>query len=199
MAGRKQFDVDVAVDRAMRTFWEHGYHGSSLDMLTAAMGIGRGSFYTAFGSKDRLFRAALDRYSRLYGGDNAAALAQPDPVRAYFEALLRRMLDPSVPGGCLVTQSAALASELDPESRATIVELLDSQRRALTAAGLTDPRLVEYVVAVRQSLAVLHRAGAGADSLRAVVELACRTVADAQHQAGETGPGIRDRPQPAGR
>lgn len=182
MAGRKRFDVEAALDRAMLTFWEHGYDGASLDVLTREMGVGRSSFYATFGSKDQLFRAALDRYAAR--GDGRA----PATIRAYYEAMLARMLDPAVPGGCLVTQSAALATELDPASRRKVTDLLDHQRHlvadVLRRAGIPENRvaaLAEYVVAVRQSLAVLHRSGSGEPALRAVIDLACETVSAARN------------------
>ena len=84
MSGRKQFDTDVALDRAMHVFWQRGYADASLDLLASATGLGRGSIYGAFGSKDALFRACLERYSSIYGARYEEALAQEpeDPVLA---------------------------------------------------------------------------------------------------------------------
>ena len=59
----RAFDVDEALDRAMRLFWRKGYQATSLSDLTTAMGIKRASLYAAFGSKEALFRKALERYS----------------------------------------------------------------------------------------------------------------------------------------
>lgn len=63
MSGRKQFDVDTALDQAMRVFWERGYTDASLDVVGSATGLGRGSLYGTFGGKDALFRQCLDRYA----------------------------------------------------------------------------------------------------------------------------------------
>ena len=62
MGRPREFDVDDALDRAMRVFWAKGYQGASLDDLLAAMGIGRGSLYKAFGDKRSLYLAELQRY-----------------------------------------------------------------------------------------------------------------------------------------
>lgn len=63
----RTFDREAAVSQAMHLFWEHGYESTSLAQLKAA--IGRGitapSFYAAFGSKEALFREAVDRYLTL--------------------------------------------------------------------------------------------------------------------------------------
>ena len=57
------FDVDQALDFALKVFWRKGYEGTSLHDLTEAMGINRPSLYAAFGNKEELFRKALDRYA----------------------------------------------------------------------------------------------------------------------------------------
>jgi AcrR family transcriptional regulator len=195
MAGRKQFDVDSALDRAVTVFWQHGYADASLDRLTAATGLGRGSLYGTFGGKDALFRRALDRYSTTYGGRYERALAAHpgDPARAveaFFEAALARIGDPDVPAGCLIAQSAAQSPTLTTGSAGHVRGLLDAQiarvRTALEGSGAAPALLDDlavYVVAVNQSLAVLSRAGASEEQLRSVVRLACATVADRLEQA----------------
>ena len=56
----REFDPDVALDRAMELFWRQGYEGTSLSDLTEAMGIAKPSLYAVFGNKEELFRKALD-------------------------------------------------------------------------------------------------------------------------------------------
>ncbi len=58
MAGRKQFDVDEALRRAMLVFWRWGYSEASVDRLAEGTGLGRGSLYGTFGDKSTLFRKA---------------------------------------------------------------------------------------------------------------------------------------------
>src|SRR5262249_27716280 len=58
----RTFDVDEALEIALKVFWRKGYEGTSIDDLTGAMGINRPSLYCAFGNKEQLFRKALDRY-----------------------------------------------------------------------------------------------------------------------------------------
>ena len=62
MGRPREFDIDEATDQAMQAFWRSGYGGTSLSDLMTATGLEKGSLYKAFGSKEGLFLAALDRY-----------------------------------------------------------------------------------------------------------------------------------------
>jgi AcrR family transcriptional regulator len=202
MSGRKQFDVDAALERAMTAFWEGGFAATSLDTLTTVTGLGRGSLYGTFGTKDELFRGALRRYGDRYGERFDAALEQrrKDPVsalRAFFGVTLERIADPALPGGCLLAQSAAEAPTLSQESQALVRVLIARQharvRSVLLAAGLRPAKadeLTELVVAVNQSLAVLSRAGSSARELRSVVRATCTAVGDAVRFAGSDAAGL---------
>ena len=44
------------LDSARRLFPEHGYQGTSIEMITEAAGYGTGTFYTYFSSKTDIFR-----------------------------------------------------------------------------------------------------------------------------------------------
>ena len=63
MGRPRGFDTDKALEEAMEVFWRHGYEGATIAELTAAMGINPPSLYAAFGSKEGLLKAALDRYA----------------------------------------------------------------------------------------------------------------------------------------
>ena len=63
MGRPRAFDADAALDRAMDVFWRHGYEGATIAQLTEAMNINPPSLYAAFGSKEGLLKAALDRYT----------------------------------------------------------------------------------------------------------------------------------------
>ncbi|MGK9231420.1 TetR/AcrR family transcriptional regulator [Inquilinus limosus] len=70
----RSFDRDTALRRAIEVFWAKGYEGAQLVDLTAAMGINPPSFYAAFGSKEALFREALDLYLATDGAASMQAL-----------------------------------------------------------------------------------------------------------------------------
>ncbi|MFD7502086.1 TetR/AcrR family transcriptional regulator [Streptomyces sp. NPDC059850] len=181
MAGKKQFDMDTALDAAMVQFWRDGYADTSLDDLSRATGLNRSSIYSSLGDKDRLFLRCLDRYAARYGEMYDAALsgAASDPVaalRAFFDVTLQRIADPELPDGCLIAQSAMAVPVLSPSVAAHAEKALGFQlqrlRAALKAGRLTDRDAETFAVhaaAVNQSLAVMSRAGASPAQLLAIV------------------------------
>jgi AcrR family transcriptional regulator len=183
MAGKKQFDMDTALDAAMIQFWRVGYADTSLDDLCRATGLNRSSIYSSIGSKDTLVLRCLDRYAVRYGERYDAALsrAATDPlaaVRAFFDVTLERIADPALPDGCLIAQSALANPALSPSVATHVKETLGLQtmrlHTALKAGRLTDHDAEAFAIhaaAVNQSLAVMSRAGASPTQLRAIVDV----------------------------
>src|SRR5262245_24713407 len=109
-AGRpRSFDIEKALDRALKVFWRKGYEGASLPDLTRAMGINRPSLYAAFGNKEALFRKAIDRYVEISSCHVYEALQEPT-ARGVVERLLCAsvdvMTDTQNPAGCFLVQGA---------------------------------------------------------------------------------------------
>src|ERR1700733_10256091 len=78
-AGRpRSFCTEKALDSAMQVFWRKGYEGTSMVDLTEAIGINSPSLYAAFGSKEGLFRAVLERYDARRKDLMDKVLAAPD-------------------------------------------------------------------------------------------------------------------------
>ncbi|MFI6424699.1 TetR/AcrR family transcriptional regulator [Promicromonospora sp. NPDC050880] len=197
MVGRKQFDVDAALEQAMLTFWRQGYAETSLGDLTTATGLNRSSLYATFGDKSQLFLSCLERYAQRYGEryDRALATAADSPLDAvarFYDVTLDRIADPALPTGCLVAQSTMAAPALPPGMARRTTQALGAQRdrlRAALAHTRLDPqeadRLALHLAAVNQSLAVLSRAEVPARQLRSVADVAVATLAHALDAAGQ--------------
>lgn len=184
----RAFDVDQALETAMRLFWQKGYEGTSLTDLTEAMGINRPSLYAAFGNKEELFRKAFDRYvaSRAPVIDEAL---NAQTARGVAEMLLLSsayaLADPVCPG-CMSVQSAlATSDEANPVKRelemrrAEMEEQLRARfERARTEGDLPadakPDELARYLVVVVRGMAVQASAGSCRDSLRGVAEMAMK-------------------------
>jgi len=95
----------------MEVFWGLGYEGATLEKLQEAMGgITPPSFYAAFGSKEQLFREAVELYSRTLGVPMMKALEEGPTARASVEALLHAAVEafckPGLPRGCFLVFGA---------------------------------------------------------------------------------------------
>ena len=89
MGRKKSYDRDVLVRKAMEIFRDHGFAGTSAEMLVEGLGVNRYSLYAEFGSKQALFNAALQRYDEEVLERNFGPLEAPgasiDEVRALLE------------------------------------------------------------------------------------------------------------------
>lgn len=189
MAGKKQFDVDTALEAAMVQFWRAGYAETSVDDLSRATGLNRSSLYSSLGDKESLYLLCLDRYATRYGEryDRALSGAAEEPLRAvreFFDVTLERIADPGLPDGCLVAQTAMATPVLSPGVAARATEALGLQharlRAALSAAELPGADdFAVHLAAVNQSLAVMSRAGASQEQLRTIVDVSLSALAQA--------------------
>ena len=185
----REFDADVALDRALRVFQEKGYEGASLPDLTKAMGINRPSLYAAFGNKEALFRKALDRYVGERGACMEETLSGPD-VRAAVGRLLRDTADaltaPKSPHGCLLVQGAlscgddagAIRDELSSRRAASVVILRKRFERAVAEGdlpkGADTATLARFIATMLHGMSVQAAGGATRNELRRVAETAMR-------------------------
>ena len=88
----RSYDPDAVLDRAAELFWANGFSATSLDDLSAAMGMGRPSIYNAFGDKEALFLRALQRYRDTVAMTPLRALEAEDSIREGLDAFLRQFV-----------------------------------------------------------------------------------------------------------
>ena len=183
------FDRDAALLRAMEVFWEHGYEGTSMKDLTAATGIASASIYAAFGSKETLFREAMDLYTAMEGEVPRIPLREQRSTRDAIHAMLRATADvitlPGLPHGCMLILAAPVGAIENHAVREFLANGRRGQRaeiRARLARGVaegdltaTEPGLdamARYYATVVQGLSVQARDGASRAELEGVVTCA---------------------------
>ncbi len=124
MPWEKSFDTDLAIDRATKVFWAKGYEATSLADLLKAIGINKGSFYNAFGSKKKLFTLSLLKYDREQRKETLAQLsALENPVTALttlFDGLIDQSLADKDQKGCLLVNTALDMPNHDEDTKQTI-------------------------------------------------------------------------------
>ena len=208
MGRTREFDDEAVLDRAAELFWRRGYDVVSVQDLESSTGLGRGSLYNAFGDKEGLFIAALDRYAERFGSVPFRHLEERDVgtgIRRLLEAIVERMEKPANPRGCLLTNTSLAfgtgSSRIDAYVTGKIAEMERRLEEAITRArdegqipADANPRqLARYYCAVAQALGVMHKAFGAAAGLRDIVEVAMRSWPAKRPKArrGSARPGRR--------
>jgi TetR/AcrR family transcriptional repressor of nem operon len=137
MGRPKEFDPDVAVDRAMDVFWRKGYAGTTPQDLVDELGIGKGSLYAAFGSKRALFGRALQRYREQQADTLTRIIGQPGPVKPRLRAALMLIVEANAADldrrGCLAVNTAAELAGADPEATRDVRQMFERNQDAIEA------------------------------------------------------------------
>ncbi|NQV13857.1 TetR/AcrR family transcriptional regulator [bacterium] len=62
MTRKKLYDENEVLEKAMYSFWEHGFRGVTTRDLASSMGINQFSVYASFENKEKLFVKSLEYY-----------------------------------------------------------------------------------------------------------------------------------------
>lgn len=186
MARPRKFQEDDVVAAARDQFWSAGYAATSLDDLTEATGLGRGSLYSAFGDKHALFIRALDEYAASVMAAVTADLRESEA--SGYERLvahIRKTASPTVAEaqrGCLMAKSAAEVGSTDKQVlqrvKRSLVKYQNELRTVIQQAqrdGDIDPdadadALALLVLTVLRGSEALRKAGFTLARMRVAAE-----------------------------
>ncbi len=174
MERKRLFDINEALDTAMREFWQYGYDGTSISRLCETIGIGKTSLYSVFNCKEELFERALTRYEQQYLRFMWEAVAAPtayDVARLLIYGLIHTITLPDMPQGAFgVITGVACAPECET-IRQTLIEwrvsheqmLIERFRRAKRDGdlekGVRPEALAGFLLATNAGLAMQAKAG----------------------------------------
>jgi AcrR family transcriptional regulator len=185
----RSFDRQDALRQAMEIFWAVGYEGATLTDLQEAMGgITAPSFYAAFGSKEELFREAVELYSRTLGVPMMKGLAEEPTARASMEALLEAAVEafckPGKPRGCMLVLGAMNSMPANKNVQDYLRGLRARRQKAVQRRlrrgvaegelppGLDHAALASFYTTVMDGLAIQARDGASRKALKFAVRCA---------------------------
>jgi AcrR family transcriptional regulator len=190
----------------MTLFWDRGYEGVTLEDLQDAMGgITPPSFYAAFGSKEKLFKEAVDLYWETIADKPLRVLAQRSTARAGVEAMLRETVSvvcgANTPHGCLMVAGAlkcARPSKGAEEYLARFRRRVPDVIKRRLERGVKDgdvPRSADVAAlsalyaTVMQGLAIRARDGASRKVLTDVTRAAMAAWEGLRVRSQHSGPG----------
>lgn len=192
MARNREFDPAVALDKAMRVFWQKGYFGTSLEDLVAATGVSRYGLYGEFGDKRGLFLAALAHYRATVVRPILDIMERPDAsldaVRELFGLLGQFSRRSGAKVGCLLFNAVGEMSQHDPETAGMIEEtrqglaqgllrmLANARRKGELPADFDAAREADFLFGVMHALPLLARAGAEPAALDNLIGVALSTL-----------------------
>ncbi|MDL2191372.1 TetR/AcrR family transcriptional regulator [Cobetia sp. UIB-001] len=106
----RQFDREDAVRKAMELFWKNGFEGTSLAELRKELGnLSSASFYSAFESKQALYRECLEMYTRtceqVFVELENEKVSARDAIKNMLIKYVTMQTSSSQPSGCMIVLS----------------------------------------------------------------------------------------------
>lgn len=182
-----EFERQRALDAALKLFWCQGYTATSLSQLLEAMGIGRSSFYAAFGDKRSLFVECLELFSQRTRDillDAWEKHLSPAAIGEFFDRTLFQVPAHRAQRGCLMVNTILELADVDPalsqlaDRRLGEIErsfahcFRESQASGLYPTDRTPEDLAACVMVINQGLRVASRKRMPRAELRRTVDTA---------------------------
>lgn len=185
MGRPREFDVDEALEAALRVFWSKGYEGTSYIDLTKACGVEKPALYSAFGNKEALFKRVLDLYNQRYQSFMSEALELP-AIREVIARILYGSIELNTRypdhSGCLVINAGTAGAESADPIRQVLIEvrgaakdrIADRLERAKKEGELAQTvdseALATLVTALLHGMAMQAKAGFSRKTLERAAE-----------------------------
>lgn len=191
MARQKEFERETVLKRAIGVFSDHGFEGTSTDVLLKAMKISRQSMYDTFGDKWQLYLQALQRYVTESISVQLAVLNEkPSPTKG-LEALLETMIHTALADPAPACLGISAICEFGTSERDVVLMTEMSGRTLLAAierrvteaiaageasADLDPAEAAHFFLSTLTGIKVAARGGASADMLRGIARVAMRSL-----------------------
>jgi TetR/AcrR family transcriptional regulator, transcriptional repressor for nem operon len=187
MARPKEFDADLALEAAVTVFRDHGFEGTSAQMLVQAMGIGRQSLYDTFGDKWQLYQAAVRRYALSEVSAHRDALQTGtraiDGIRTMIERVVSGATTPCLgvnsiaEFGCARPELSDIRAKADRVLReAVIARVKAAQAEGDVGSDIDHDTVATFMVASFAGIRIAARGGADRAQLDALGEMALRAL-----------------------
>ena len=144
MSKNAKFDRTEVVDKATNLYWEKGYHGTSMRDLQATVDLRPGSIYAAFGSKDNLFKEAINHYANNTGRLLADCLDETSSPLTGLKLFIRKLTvenrDNAPSDMCMIVKSISELTENDNKA------LLDEAKSLLNSVETKFAQIITQAI-----------------------------------------------------
>src|ERR1700730_17445070 len=115
------------IEAGLETLHSAGFNGCSVQDITEAAGVPKGSFFNHFKTKEGLALEALSRYGQRSRLEILFDKSKPalERLREHFEYLVREYEKHQFERGCLLGNLAAEMATSHPQVRAALEQMLD--------------------------------------------------------------------------
>lgn len=185
----KEFDQELALDKAMELFWQQGYERTSIQDLVDQTGVHRGSLYDTFGDKNQFFLTCLDRFRQVSNHRLFSILEEPGSPKEVLSRFFDRVIDSALGKGtqrrgCFIANTAMELAAIDPGIASRVEAynldmesrfyhfLLKAQKQGGMKFHHTLRELSRFLVNTRNGLYVLGKTASDRQSLQDVVKVA---------------------------
>jgi len=180
MVRPREFDFEEVAEGLLNAFWLRGFTRTSISDLTAATKLLPGSLYAAFGSKEAMFRLAVDRYQKYLRSAVASDTRGLKGLEDRLDEVVRLTADDPERRGCLVINAIPEAASYSDDTLHLLKDDLRRNRRfvrkrlveAQEDAGqpVDVDALAAIVFSAIVGMRVLGRAGESRQELQAVAD-----------------------------
>lgn len=184
-----EFDVSKARDKALALFWRKGYQATSLSDLLEVTGIGRSSFYAAYGDKRALFIECLDLFGARTKDIVQRSRAEIPPLDVLQNFLMCSFIgsgSSKAQWGCMlvntVLELADVDAELSERASSHLAGMQTVFESCLLAAGCAPVQareLAAFYMLVNEGVRVSSRRKLTPQQQRAPIESAIRLIRSA--------------------
>ena len=187
-----KYDEAEVLEKALGIFWVKGLSSTSLDDLSAAMGMNRPSIYNAFGDKESIYRLAFSRFSKKVEMGAYEALFSLESLPLSLEKMFVRALDvyyqEEVALGCFCMSTAPVESIQYPNIKEDLHSLIEKIDQAVEKRLLLEQEsgwkpdadtkvMAKLIHAVLQGIAIRVRSGEPREPLdklfKSTIEMVC--------------------------
>lgn len=192
MARTREFDPDKALQVAIDVFWEKGYFDASVDEVVRRSGVAKYGIYGTFGSKDQLFKRALEQYAEDRGKGFISALDRPDAalpeLKHFFLNAAEMMTRDGQRIGCLLCNTGVELGDSNPEIQKIVQEFFTSLARAIRkclkravakgqlGAEKDSAQIATYLATELRTMLMLSKSGESRRAIKSHIKIALRVL-----------------------